>query len=77
MSTRVSCPEPPSGGCGEREKEGLGITPGGSVQSTDIPRQVLIRNNYKVRNRSTSDVIHFDYIIDNHSYIFTRTAQGT
>ena len=24
----VSCPDPPSGGCGEREKEGLGNNPG-------------------------------------------------
>ena len=27
MADLVSCPDPPSGGCGEREKEGLGNNP--------------------------------------------------
>ena len=55
------------------------IALGGSAQSAEIPRQVLIRNvrhNYKVRNRSTGDAIRFDYVIDEHSYL-RGTAQGT
>ena len=63
----------------EGEEGVWAITPGGSVQSAEIPRQVLIRNvrrKYEVRNRSTSDVVRFDYIIDEHSYL-RGTAKGT
>ena len=46
----VSSPDSPWTG---RERRVWEITPGGSVESTEIPRQVLIRNvghNYKVRS---------------------------
>ena len=48
----VSSPNPPEKG---REREGMDDNPGGSVESSEIPRQVLIRKvglNYKMQSRT-------------------------
>ena len=49
---------------------------GGSFKSAEIPRPVLISRNYKVRNRSTDDIVRFDYVIDEHSYCQEYIIEG-